>query len=223
MGTVPVRILLADDHPVVRGGLRALIGTIDGLEVVAEAVDGDGAVREAQLLRPDVVLMDVRMPGTGGVEATRRIREAVPDTAVLMLTMYDDDATVLTAMRAGARGYLLKGAEQEEIVGAIRAVVAGQVIFGPGIAGRVLDYFAAPPVRPAADPFPELTAREREILDLLASGRRTAGIADRLFLSPKTVSNHLTSVFAKLAVADRAEAIIRAREGGLGRGPGTPP
>ena len=213
-----MRIVLADDHPVVRGGLRALIGTIDGLEVVGEAPDGEAAVREAQLLRPDVVLMDVRMPGLGGVEATRRIREAAPETAVLMLTMYDDDATVLTAMQAGARGYLLKGAEQGEIVGAIHAVVAGQVIFGPGIAGLVLDYFAAPPV-PAAEPFPELTAREREILDLLASGRRTAAIAERLFLSPKTVSNHLTNVFAKLEVADRTEAIIRAREGGLGLSP----
>ncbi len=213
-----VRIVLADDHPVVRGGLRALIGTIDGLEVVGEAADGEAAVREVQLLRPDVVLMDVRMPGLGGVEATRRIRETTPETAVLMLTMYDDDATVLTAMQAGARGYLLKGAEQTEIVGAIHAVVAGQVIFGPGIAGRVLDYFAAPPV-PAAEPFPQLTTREREILDLLASGRRTAAIAEALFLSPKTVSNHLTNVFAKLEVADRTEAIIRAREGGLGQSP----
>jgi DNA-binding NarL/FixJ family response regulator len=213
-----VRIVLADDHPVVRGGLRALIATIDGLEVVGEAVDGEAAVRETQLLRPDVVLMDVRMPGLGGVEATRRIREVMPGTAVLMLTMYDDDATVLTAMQAGARGYLLKGAEQDEIVGAIRAVVAGQVIFGPGIAGRVLDYFATPPVQ-ATDPFPELTSREREILDLLASGRRTAAIAKQLFLSPKTVSNHLTNVFAKLEVADRSEAIIRAREGGLGQSP----
>ena len=145
-----VRIVLADDHPVVRGGLRALLATIDGFEVVGEAADGDAAVRETQLTPPDVVLMDVRMPGLGGVEATRRIRDTSPDTAVLMLTMYDDDATVLTAMQAGARGYLLKGAEQDEIVGAIRAVVAGQAIFGPGIAGRVLDYFSAPPV-PAAD------------------------------------------------------------------------
>jgi len=213
-----VRIVIADDHPVVRGGLRALLGTLDGLELVGEASDGEAAVREVQLLRPDVVLMDVRMPGLGGVEATRRIRTVAPSTAVLMLTMYDDDATVLTAMQAGARGYLLKGAEQSEIVGAIHAVVAGQVIFGPGIAGLVLDYFAAPPV-PVAAPFPELTAREREILDLLASGRRTAAIAERLFLSPKTVSNHLTSVFAKLEVADRTEAILRARQGGLGLSP----
>jgi len=214
-GDMGLRVLIADDHPVVRGGLRALIDTIDGLEVVGLAADGDAAVRETQLLRPDVVLMDVQMPGTDGVEATRRIRASVPDSAVLMLTMYDDDATVFTAMQAGARGYLLKGAEQDEIVTAIRAVVAGQVIFGPGVAARVLGYFSSPPA-PRAEPFPELTEREREILDLLASGRRTAAIADALFLSPKTVSNHLTSIFAKLEVADRAAAIIRAREGGLG-------
>jgi DNA-binding NarL/FixJ family response regulator len=213
-----VRIVLADDHPVVRGGLRALLGTIPGFEVVGEAADGDSTVRETQLLRPDVVLMDVRMPGLGGIEATRRIREVAPDTAVLVLTMYDDDATVLTAMQAGARGYLLKGAEQEDIVGAIRAVVSGQAIFGPGIASRVLEYFAAPPVQ-STHPFPELTERERDILDLLASGLRTALIAQRLCLSPKTVSNHLTNVFAKLEVADRTEAILRAREGGLGRDP----
>jgi DNA-binding NarL/FixJ family response regulator len=210
-----LRVLIADDHPVVRGGLRALIDSLDGLEVVGEAADGEAAVRETQLLRPDVVLMDVRMPGLDGVEATRRIRENVPDTAVLVLTMYDDDATVFTAMRAGARGYLLKGAEQDDIVAAIRAVVAGQAIFGPGVAARVLGYFASPPA-PRAEAFPELTDREREILDLLASGRRTAQIAGQLHLAPKTVSNHLTSIFAKLEVADRAAAIIRAREGGLG-------
>lgn len=213
-----VRIVLADDHPVVRSGLRALIDTIDGLELVAEASDGEAAVREAQLLHPDVVLMDVRMPGIGGVEATRRIRSVAPSVAVLVLTMYDDDATVLTAMQAGARGYLLKGAEQGEIVSGIHAVVAGQVIFGPGIAGLVLDYFTGLPV-PTEQPFPQLTEREREILDLLASGLRTAAIADRLCLSPKTVSNHLTNVFAKLAVADRTAAILRAREEGLGLSP----
>ncbi len=214
-GDMALRVLIADDHPVVRGGLRALIDTMDGLEVVGLAADGEAAVRETQLLRPDVVLMDVQMPVLGGVEATRRIRESVPDSVVLMLTMYDDDATVFTAMQAGARGYLLKGAEQDEILTAIRAVVAGQVIFGPGVAARVLGYFTAPPA-PRVEPFPELTGREREILDLLASGRRTAAIAEALFLSPKTVSNHLTSIFAKLEVADRAAAIIRAREGGLG-------
>ena len=214
-----IRVLIADDHPVVRRGLGALLSTFGGFEVVGEAEDGAAAVRETQLLRPDVVLMDVRMPGVDGVEATRRIRAAVPETSVLVLTMYDDDATVFTAMQAGARGYLLKGAEQDEIADAIRAVVRGQAIFGPGIAGRVLGYFANPPPGVAAEhPFPELTAREREILEHLAEGKRTAAIASALYLSPKTVSNNLTSIFAKLEVADRAEAIVRARERGLGGG-----
>jgi DNA-binding NarL/FixJ family response regulator len=212
---VTIRVLLADDHPVVRRGLAALLGTLPDFEVVGEAVDGDEAIREAQLTRPDVVLMDVRMPGTDGVAATRRLRETVPDAAVLVLTMYDDDATVFTAMQAGARGYLLKGAEQDEIADAIRAVVRGQAIFGPGIASRLLDHFANPPA-PAEDPFPELTPREREILELLAEGRRTADIAGALHLSPKTVSNNLTTIFAKLEVADRTAAVIRARERGLG-------
>ncbi|WP_242494839.1 response regulator [Nocardioides zhouii] len=214
---MPIRVLLADDHPVVRRGLAALLGTLDEFEVVAEAEDGEGAVREAQLCRPDVVLMDVRMPGMDGVEATRRIRQAVPDVAVLVLTMYDDDATVFTAMQAGARGYLLKGAEQDEIADGIKAVARGQAIFGPGIATRLLQHFANPPVEVAADePFPELTAREREILGLLSQGRRTAQIAETLHLSPKTVSNNLTTIFAKLEVTDRTAAVLRARERGLG-------
>ncbi len=216
----PLRIVVVDDHPVVRGGLRALIGTLDGLEVVGEAADGESAVREVQLLQPDVVLMDVRMPGGDGIEATRRIRASVPGAAVLVLTMYDDDATVFTAMQAGARGYLLKGAGQDEIVSAVHGVVAGQLVFGPGVAARVLAYFSAggPPVEAVPElPFPELTTREREVLDLLAAGRRTSAIAEALFMSPKTVSNHLTSIFAKLEVADRVAAMIRAREQGLGR------
>jgi DNA-binding NarL/FixJ family response regulator len=216
-GHVTIRVLVADDHPVVRRGLSALLGTLDDFEVVGEAVDGEAAVREAQLTRPDVVLMDVRMPGIDGVEATRRIRAAVPETAVLVLTMHDDDATVFTAMQAGARGYLLKGADQDEIAGAIRAVSRGQAIFGPGIASRVLEHFAHPPVgQPAHEPFPELTPRERDILALLAHGRRTSQIADALHLSPKTVSNNLTTIFAKLEVTDRTGAVIRARERGLG-------
>jgi DNA-binding NarL/FixJ family response regulator len=213
---VPIRVLLADDHPVVRRGLAALLGTLQEFEVVGEAEDGETAVRETQLTRPDVVLMDVRMPGIDGVEATRRIRRAVPETAVLVLTMYEDDATVFTAMQAGAQGYLLKGAEQEDIADAIRAVSRGQAIFGPGIAVRLLEHFAHPPAAAAADLFPELTAREKEVLELLAQGRRTAEIATTLHLSPKTVSNNLTTIFAKLEVADRTAAVIRARERGLG-------
>jgi DNA-binding NarL/FixJ family response regulator len=215
---VTVRVLLADDHLVVRAGLRALLGTLPGLAVVGEAADGGAAVREAQLLQPDVVLMDVRMPVLDGVEATRQITARVPGTAVLVLTMYEDDATVFTAMQAGARGYLLKDVGQDELAAAIRSVAAGQAIFGPGVASRVLAQVtsgAAPSGSPTAS-FPQLTERERAVLELLATGLRTAAIAERLFLSPKTVSNHMTSIFAKLQVTDRAAAMIRAREGGLG-------
>lgn len=213
-----IRIVVADDHPVVRGGLVALLGTIAGLEVVGEAADGESTVREVQLSHPDVVLMDVRMPGFDGIEATSRIREAVPATRVLILTMYDDDATVFTAMKAGAQGYLLKESEQTDIVRAIRGVMAGEAIFGPGVAERVLSYFASSPQTHAGRtyPFPELTDRERTVLELLARGRRTQQIADELHLSPKTVSNNLTTIFAKLQVAGRAEAIVRAHQSGLG-------
>ena len=214
---VPIRIIVADDHPVVRGGLVALLRTIPSLDVVGEASDGDTAVRLAQEHRPDVVIMDVRMPGMDGVEATRQIREQTPESRVLILTMYDDDATVFTAMKAGAQGYLLKESEQDDIVRAVHAVVAGEAIFGPGVAARVLGYFAEPPPAVAAEyPFPELTHRERQVLALLAQGRSNADIAAELFLSPKTVSNQLTAIFAKLQVASRGEAIVRARDGGLG-------
>jgi DNA-binding NarL/FixJ family response regulator len=213
----PIRIVVADDHPVVRGGLVAMLRTIPGLDVVGEASDGDAAVHAVLEYRPDVILMDVRMPGRDGIEATRQIRELVPDCRVLMVTMYDDDATVFTAMQAGAQGYLLKDAEQDDIVRAVHGVVAGEAIFGPGVAARVLAYFSDPPRAVAAEsPFPELTDREREVLDLLAQGRRNADIAAQLYLSPKTVSNHLTVIFTKRQVAGRGEAIVRAREGGLG-------
>ena len=215
----PIRIVVADDHPVVRGGLVALLRSIPGLDVVGEATDGAGAVEAAAEFRPDVILMDVRMPGMGGIEATSLIRDRTPQSRVLILTMHDDDATVFTAMKAGAQGYLLKEAEPDHIVRAVHGVVAGEAIFGPGVAARVLRYFSDLPtavVTAAHDPFPELTDRERDILDLLAEGRRNADIASQLYLSSKTVSNHLTSIFAKLQVAGRGEAIVRAREGGLG-------
>jgi DNA-binding NarL/FixJ family response regulator len=212
-----IRVLVVDDHPVVRRGLTALIESLPGLEVAGEASDGESAVREALLARPDVVLMDVQMPGLSGIEATKRIGVSMPDVPVLMLTMYDDDATVFTAMQAGARGYLLKGADQDEIERALRAVVAGEAIFGPGVAARVLSFFGSGSSSPERDsPFPELTPREREILELLADGRRNNAIATQLHLSPKTVGNHLTAVFAKLRVASREEAIVLAREHGLG-------
>ena len=207
----PTRVLVVDDHPVGRSGLRLLLGTIDGLEVVGEAADGETAVRECRLLGPDVVLMDLAMPGTGGVEATRRIRAAQPEVAVLVLTMSDDDDALRRALRAGARGYLLKEAGQEDIVAAIASVSNGQTVLSPGMAERMLE-----PIADSAS-FPALTTREREILALVADGLRTATIAERLYLSPKTVSNNLTAIFAKLGVADRAQAMIMARQHGLGR------
>lgn len=212
----PITVVLVDDHPVVRGGLRALIESFEGFAVVGEAADGEQAVREVQLHHPDAVVMDVLMPNVDGVEATRRIVAAAPGTAVLVLSMSEDDDVVFSAMQAGARGYLLKGAAQEEIDRALRAVVAGEAIFGPGVAARVLGSFARPPAgRP--DPFPQLTPREREVLDLVARGERNAAIGTALGLSPKTVANHLSSVFVKLQVTDRSAAIIRARDHGLGR------
>jgi DNA-binding NarL/FixJ family response regulator len=213
----PVRVLIADDHLVVRRGIGALLGSVPGVLVVAEASTGEEVLREAQLSTPDVVVMDLQMPGMDGVEATRRLATLMPGVAVLVLTMFEDDETVFAAMRAGARGYLLKGAEQQDLLAAIRSVVAGQVVVGPGVAGRLLGYLSMPPAPTV--PFPELTPREREILDGIAAGRGNAAIAARLGLSPKTVGNHVSAIFAKLRVTGRAEAIVRARESGLGMGP----
>jgi DNA-binding NarL/FixJ family response regulator len=209
-----IRVLIADDHPLVRAGLKAALATVAEVEVVAEAATGAGAIREAFLHRPDVVVMDLQMPDLNGIDATRELARSVPSAAVLVLTMFDDDDSVFAAMRAGARGYVLKGAEAQEIARAIMAVAAGEAIFGPAVATRVLAYFATPPATPT--PFPELTAREREVLDLMAAGHTNHQIAQQLGLSSKTIANHISAIFAKLQVADRTQAILRARDAGLG-------
>lgn len=209
-----VRVVLADDHPVVRDGLSALLSSVPGIEVVGTAATGREAVRAAVTQRPDVLVLDVQMPDLDGVAAAREIARAAPSVAVLMLTMFDDDDSVFAAMRAGARGYLLKGAAQEEIVRAIHAVAAGEAIFGPGVARRVLGVVSGAGV--AAEPFPELTSRERQVLELLAAGMSTAAVGARLGLAAKTVTNHASALFAKLGVSGRAEAVARARRAGLG-------
>jgi DNA-binding NarL/FixJ family response regulator len=209
-----IRVVLADDHPVVRAGLAALLTSLPGIEVVGVASTGREAVREVITSHPDVAVLDLQMPDLDGFAATRELARSAPDTAVLVLTMFEDDDSVFAAMRAGARGYLVKGAEQEEIARAIRAVAAGEAIFGPGVARRVLTFFSAPP--PAADPFPELTTRERQILDLIAAGLSNPAIADRLNLASKTVANNVSTIFTKLGIADRSTAIIQARNAGLG-------
>lgn len=211
-----IRVVIADDHPIVRAGLTALLSTMPDMTVVGVAGTGREAVREAVTSKPDVILLDLRMPELDGLAATREIARAAPDVAVLVLTMFDDDS-VFQAMRAGARGYLVKGAEQDEIGRAIRAVAAGEAIFGPGIAQRVLRHFAAARPTTEAPAFPELTDREHTILDLLACGLSNPAIARRLDIAPKTVANNLSSIFTKLQVTDRAQAIIRARDAGLGR------
>lgn len=211
-----IRLLIADDHPVFRDGLRALLGTVPDCELVGEAANGDEAVALATSLQPDVVLMDIRMPGLDGIEATRWIVHTSPHIAVLVLTMFEDDESVFSAMRAGARGYLLKGADQSDILRAVRAVASGEAIFGASIARRLMDYFSAPRPGLPAQTFPELTQREREVLELIARGFANQAIAGRLFLSPKTVRNHVSNIFSKLQVADRAQAIVRAREAGMG-------
>ena len=216
--TQRIRVLVADDHPVFRRGMRAILGAEPDTELVGEATDGEEAVARALELRPDVILMDLNMPKVTGIEATRRIIEESPKTAILMLTMFEDDKSIFAAMRAGAHGYVLKGADGAEMLRAIHAVANGEAIFSPTITRRLTGYFAAPHGgTAAAQPFPELTERERDILVLIAGGYTNNAIASRLYLSPKTVRNYVSSIFAKLQVADRAQAIIRAREAGLGR------
>ncbi len=210
-------VLLVDDHPFFLDGMRSLVNSLDWAAVVGVAGTGDEAVAAAARLEPDIVVMDLHLPGGSGVDATRRITAHRPTTAVLVLTMFDDDDSVFEAIRAGARGYLLKGAGRSEVVRALRSVVAGEAVFGPTVARRILGYFGDLGELGRLSPLPALTAREREILDLMASGRRNADIATALYLSPKTVRNNVSSIFSKLQVADRAAAIVRAREAGLGR------
>jgi DNA-binding NarL/FixJ family response regulator len=214
-----IRVLIADDHPVFRRGLRSALGVAADLEVVGETVDGATTVAAATELAADVVLMDLHMPGLSGIEATRELTRGGAGPAVLVLSMLDNDESLFAAMRAGARGYLVKGAEEQQIIRAIRAVTAGDVVFGAGIAGRALAYFTAAAAvgdRRAARPFPELTEREVEVLELVARGFGNGEIARRLRLSEKTVRNHISNVFAKLHVTDRPQAIVRAHQAGLG-------
>ncbi len=209
-----LRVVIADDHGIVREGLGVLLSAHSGYELLGTAATGAEAVRAAVTLRPDVLVMDIQMPDGTGIAATREIARVAPDVAVLMLTMFDDDETIFAAMRAGARGYVLKGAAPESVIRAIAAVAAGEAIFGPGIARRALAYLSRPGTDQTA--FPELTPREREVLNLIAAGLGNAAIANRLGVATATVGNHITNIFAKLHVASRAEAIIRARSAGFG-------
>jgi DNA-binding NarL/FixJ family response regulator len=213
----PTRVLVADDHALFRYGLKAMLANAEGFEVVGEAATGEEVVEKVAQARPDIVLMDIQMPGINGIEATRRVLERDPSIGVVVVTMFEDDNSVFAAMRAGARGYVLKGADAEEVLKVVAAVAEGEAHFGPEIARRLMGFFSAPKPAAPSEAFPELTAREAEVLDLIAQGWNNAEIARRLFLSQKTVRNHVSSVFLKLQVADRAQAIVRAREAGLGR------
>ncbi len=218
MTTDPIRILVADDNADFRRGLHALLAGVDDVTIISEAATGDEAVVRATVSQPDVVLMDLKMPVLNGIDATRRIVNSSPHIAVLMFTMFEDDESVLAAMRAGARGYLLKGSSRKEIARAIHVAAEGGVILGPGVARRVLEQFASS-TEPDVVQFPQLSEREREVLTLIADGLKNAEIATRLTLSPKTVRNHVYALYRKLQVQSRPEAIIQARDAGLGSGP----
>lgn len=215
--TVPLRVVIIDDHPVFRAGLRAILEAEPSLELVAEAAAGHAGVRSIADTRPDVAIVDLHLPDLSGIEVTRLVT-AAGDTAVLVLTMLDDDDSVFAALRSGAAGYLMKGADADDIVRAVHSVAAGEAVFGPGIARRVLGFFAGVD-RAAPEAFPQLTDREREVLDLIAAGRSNPTIARDLGLTLKTVRNYVSNILTKLHVSDRSQAIVRAREAGLGRRP----
>jgi DNA-binding NarL/FixJ family response regulator len=212
-----VRVLIADDHPLFREGMRGRLDRVADFTVVGEAASGEEAVELANKLEPHVVLMDIKMPGLNGIEATREILRASPRVGVLMLTMFEDDDSVFAAMRAGAKGYLLKDSGGEGVVYAIRAVTSGEAVFGPGVAERIIGFFSAPRSATPQRAFPELTEREEEVLSLVAQGKSNQEIARQLFVSLKTVRNHVSNILLKLQVADRAQAVIRARDAGMGR------
>jgi DNA-binding NarL/FixJ family response regulator len=214
----PLTVVIADDHQLFRDGLRALIASMPDAELVGEAGTGEEAIALAESSQPDVLVMDLRMPGIDGIEATRRIVGRSPNIAVLVVTMLDDDGSVFAAMKAGARGYLLKGSERDEVMRAIQAVGRGEAIFSPAVARRLMDYFARLRPEPATV-FPELSEREREILELVADGLKNAQIAAKLSLSPKTIRNHVSNILSKLQVADRTQATVLALAAGLGPRP----
>jgi DNA-binding NarL/FixJ family response regulator len=211
-----VRVLIADDHPLFREGMRGRLDRVADIAVVGEAASGDEAVELAHKLEPHIILMDIKMPGLNGIEATREIQRANPQIGILVLTMFEDDDSVFAAMRAGAKGYLLKDSGGEGVVHAIRAVASGEAVFGPGVAERMIGFFSAPRAAPKRA-FPELTEREEEVLSLVAQGKSNREIARQLFVSLKTVRNHVSNILLKLQVADRAQAVIRARDAGMGR------
>ena len=216
MHHTPIRVLVADDHRLFRDGLRALLNSVPDLEVVGEAGDGEEVVAKAAAVQPDVILMDLQLPGLNGVEATRRILRSQPSVNVLVLTMFEDTDTVLAAMRAGARGYILKDTDEEALLRSVRAVASGEALFGPGVAERLMRYLAEATPSAERAAFPELTDREREVLWLLAQGLSNQEVAARMGISLKTARNHVSNILGRLQVADRTEAVARARAAGLG-------
>jgi DNA-binding NarL/FixJ family response regulator len=211
----PIEVLIADDHPLFRKGMRTLLDSMPETDVIGEATSGQQAVEMALALKPDLILMDLKMPGGGGLSAIGQLSQYMPDARILVVTLFEDDESVFTALKAGARGYVLKDADEDEMMRAIQAVAQGEAIFSPAIASRLMDYFTATKTSPHAEAFPDLTEREREILALISRGRSNSEIAEELSISLKTVRNHASNIFNKLQVADRTQAAIRAREAGL--------